>query len=192
MIDSVLLLLRDQLNAHLHAQTGAANGDSVEDVVVLVEGDKMDPIAFKAGAVSALLVNLEEETAIRPADPFRRVLPDGTVLPVAPEIRLNLYVLFAARYKVYEQGLSKLSAIMHYFQRHRVLDHANSPALSDRIDKLTVELVTLPFSEQNELWGALRTTYLPSVLYRLRLVTVAEEAPLPGPEIVEVVTKVAQ
>ncbi len=192
MLDEVILLLRDQLNDHLHAQSAAANGDSVEDVVVLIEGDKMDPITFKLGAVSALLVNVEEENTLRPADPFSRTLPDGTRVAVAPEIRLSLYVLFVARYKLYEQGLGKLSSIIHYFQHHRVLDHTSAPGLSSRIDKLVLELVTLPFSEQNEIWGALRTTYHPSVLYRVRLVTLAEEDPLAGPDIVEVVSSVTQ
>lgn len=192
MIDGVILLLRDQLNDYLHAQSAAANGDSIEDIVVLVDGDKTDPISFKSGAVSALMVNIEEETTNRAADPFRRTMPDGRTLPVLPEVRLNLYVLFVARYKQYEHGLGKLSSIIRYFQNHRVLDHANSPGMSAQIERLALELVTLPFAEQNEIWGALRTTYLPSVLYRVRLVTMAEADPLPGPAILEVIGSVTQ
>jgi hypothetical protein len=192
MIDAVLLLLRDQLNDHLHAQSTAGNGDSVEDFVVLVDGEKMDPIVFKSGAVSALIVNIEEDATIRAADPFRRTLANGAKVPIAPEIRLNLSVLFVARYRRYEQGLARLSSIIQYFQNHRVLDHTNAPRLSSRIEKLAIELVTLPFSEQNEIWGTLRTAYHPSVLYRVRLVTVAEPDPLPGPEVVEVVARVTQ
>lgn len=192
MIDDAIILLRNVLNDHMQSLSAAGNGDSVEDTVVLVDGDKMDPIAFKSGAVSALLVNIEEDNTIRAADPFRRTQPDGTIVPVAPEIRLSLYVIFVARYKQYEQGLGRLASIIHYFQNHRVLDHANTPGLSDGIEKLAVELVTLPFSEQNEIWGALRTTYLPSVLYRIRMVTVAEADPIAGPEIVELISSVTQ
>jgi len=50
----------------------------------------------------------------------------------------------------------------------------------------------LPFAEQNEICGALRTTYLPSVLYRVRLITMAEAEPLPGPAILEVIGNVTQ
>lgn len=192
MIDAVLVLLRDQLNDHLHAQSAAGNGDSVEDIVVLIDGEKLDPITFKSGAVSMLIVNVEEDSTIRAADPYRRVLANGATVSIAPEIRLNLSVLFVAKYKRYEQGFARLSSIIQYFQNHRVLDHTNAPGLSPTIEKLAIELVTLPFSGQNEIWGTLRTAYHPSVLYRVRLVTVAEPDPLQGPEIVEVVGSVTQ
>lgn len=191
MIDGVLVLLRDLLNAHLNAGSLDA-GDSAEDEVVLIDGDQLDPVTFKSGAISALIVNLEADNTLPRADPFRRALADGTQIAVSPAIRLNLYVLFAARFKQYERGLAQLSAIMQYFQHHRVLDRTNAPALAPEIDKLVIELVTLPLGEQNELWGTLRTAYHPSVLYRVRLVTFAEPDAAPGPEITEVVTSVTQ
>jgi hypothetical protein len=142
--------------------------------------------------VSALVVNVEADNTLPQADPFRRSLPNGTVIPVSPEIRLNVYVLFVARFKQYELGLARLSTIMQYFQNHRVLDHDNSPDLDARFERLAIELVTLSFGEQNQLWGALRTAYLPSVLYRVRLVTFAEADTSPGPEITKIVTRVTQ
>lgn len=175
MIGEVLALLRDQLDDHLAAVVGARPTDSREPLVVLIDGDKMDPIDFKLNAISALLVNLEEDTSVRPDDPYRRTLADGTQVRVVPPLRLNLYVLFAARFRQYDQGLGLLTAVIGYFQRNRVLDHRNTPALNRAIDKLVLELVTLPFSEVNEVWSALRTTYLPSVLYRVRLVAVEDQ-----------------
>ncbi len=181
MIGDALVFLRDQLNQHL----AAAPGESREDPVVFVEGDKMDPLEFKLNAVSALLVNVEEETVLRPADPFRRSLDDGTLVAVSPPLRLNLYVLFAARFRQYEVGLSLLASVVHYFQGHRVLDHQNAPSLTPDIEKLVIELVTMPFSELNEVWGALRTTYLPSVLYRVRLIALQDEDAAPMPAMAE-------
>lgn len=47
-----------------------------------------------------------------------------------------------------------------------------------------MELVTLPFAQQNEVWNALRTSYKPSVLYKVRmLVFQPEEPPLAAPNI---------
>ncbi|HET7713657.1 MAG TPA: Pvc16 family protein, partial [Patescibacteria group bacterium] len=37
-------------------------------------------------------------------------------------------------------------------------------------EQLIIELVTLSFSEQNEIWGALRVAYQPSALYRVKMV----------------------
>ena len=36
--------------------------------------------------------------------------------------------------------------------------------------KLVMELITLPFSEQNEVWSSLRVPYHPSVLYKAKMI----------------------
>lgn len=191
MISEVLLFLVGQLNVFLNARTGWSPEQPVEDRVVLPDGEVMDPISFKLGAVTALVINLEEETTLRPADRYRRTRADGRVVEVQPEIRMALYVLFVARFKKYDEGLRYLSLVIQYFQGHRRLDHENAPGLDPTIDKLVIELVTLPFSEQNEVWNALRTTYHPSVLYKVNLVVFRDEEEEAAPEIAEVRLEVA-
>jgi hypothetical protein len=192
MIDKVLIFLRDHLNAYLNAISGLTPGDSGEPKVVFIDGDKMDPITFKLGAVSALLINIEEENAIRPADPYSAVSADGTHRKAQPEIRMNLYVLFVARFKHYEQGLSYLSQIIQHFQTYRQLTHHNAPEMSDDIEQLIMELTTLPFSEQNEMWNALRTTYHPSVLYKVKMVVFRDEDIFTKPEIMKKDLRISQ
>lgn len=175
MIADALIFLKNQLNAFLTIQSEEELGSAQGDKVVFIDGEQMDPVSFKPQAVSALLINVEEENVLRPADRFVARSSDGTVDRVEPEIRLNLYVLFAARFKKYEKGLRQLSRIISYFQSYRHFDRQGFPELSGRIDHLVVELTTLPFSEQNEIWSALRTTYLPSVLYRVKMLVFRHE-----------------
>lgn len=170
MLNEVLVFLKNHLNHQLNPRAGWTAGELQEETVVFIDGEKMDPIIFKLGAVTVLLINVEEENSLRPPDPYLGQSSMGDKLKVNPEIRMNLYVLFVARFKQYELGLEYLSDIIQHFQNHRVFDHANAPELSERIEKLILELVTLPFSEQNELWNALRTTYHPSVLYKVKMV----------------------
>jgi hypothetical protein len=170
MIGEVLVFLRDRLNDYIQAMSGTPSPDAGEDKVLLIDGEKMDPVEFRPGAITALLINIEQETTQRGADPYRSISVDGLPLRVQPDIRLNLYVLFVARYKVYEQGLDSLSKVIRCFQTHRVFDHDSAPALSPSVEKLVLELVTQPLSEQNEIWSALRTSYHPSVLYRVRMI----------------------
>lgn len=192
MIGEVLTFLRGRLNGYISVRLGVVPGESDPDKVVLLDGEKMDPIEFALGAVTALLINIEQEKLQPTPDPYYRTLADGTSERVHPEIRMNLYVLFVAHFKQYEQGLSYLSLIIQYFQNHRLLNHENAPELSDRIEKLTLELVTLPFSEQNEVWNALRTTYHPSVMYRVRMVVFQDDDSISGPPIGEKVIRTAQ
>jgi hypothetical protein len=175
MIDQALLFIKNRLNAHLGARSGTSRGSSAEELVVFADTDKVDPIAFKIGAVTALLVNAELERTLRAPDPFARPHADGTVRRVHPDIRLNLYVLFVVRFKQYEDGLGYLSEIIRYFQVNPTFDRNKAPELGDDIERLVLELITLPLSQQNDLWGSLRTTYQPSVLYKVGLIVYRDE-----------------
>jgi hypothetical protein len=183
MISETLVFLKNRLNTHLNS--GRNPDESQEDQVVFLDGQNMDPLTFKLGAVSVLLINIEEENTLRPPDRYKRTAPDGTHQKVHPEIRLNLYVLFVARFKQYEESLRYLSLIIRYFQTYRLINHHEAPELSDNIEQLIMELVTLPFSEQNEVWNALRVTYHPSVLYKVKMIVFQDEDALGMPEIEE-------
>jgi hypothetical protein len=183
MVREILLLLKDTVNDHLTASSGGEQFD--QGRVVFLESEKVDTLDFKLGAVTLLLVNLEEERSTRPADPHLWTAPGGSIQRVNPPIFINLYVLFVARFKDYSQSLRYISLILQLFLGRRVLDRENTPALSDRIEKLTMELLTLPFSEQNHLWGILRTAYQPSLLYKVRMAVFRDEEGAPVPVVTD-------
>jgi hypothetical protein len=190
MISKVLLVLKDVVNDYLSTNSGWSPADSDFGQVVFLDSDKVDVVDFKLGAISLLLVNVEEEHSVRPADPYRRSLPDGTAQRVSPPIHLNVYVLFVARFADYKQSLHYISLILQFFLTHRVLDHESTPALDDGIEKLTMDLLTLPFSEQNNLWGILRTAYQPSLLYKVRMVVFQDEDAVIVPPAAEPTTSI--
>ena len=169
MIGTVFDFLKDGLNAYLDLVSGAHPDGAAGAWVVFPDGTHADAEAFKLGAVSALLINVEEEKILRPADRYVGRSNGGTQA-VQPEVRLNLYILFVARFGNYAEGLNHLSGVIQYFQGHRVFDHLNAPALTEDVAQLTMELVTLPLAEQSEVWKALRSMYYPSVLYKVRMV----------------------
>jgi len=182
VIDRALLFLRDELNLFLSRQGGGAAA-GLEEPVVLPEGDKLDPLTLKAGAVSALIVNLEQDHVMRSDDPFIRTLADGSSVRASPAVRLNLWVLFIARFHAYETGLAALSRVLQFFQANPLFDGRSSPALDPQIDRLTVELHTLPTAEQNDLWGALRLAYHPSLLFKVKMVVFQDGSAMAGPPV---------
>ena len=121
MIGEALVSMKNNLNTYLNS--GWNPDESREDKVVFIDAEQMDPLTFRLGAVSLLMVNIEEENILHAPDRYMRMSPNGTAQKVQPEIRLNLYVLFVARFKQYEEGLRYLSLIIQYFQSHRVLTH---------------------------------------------------------------------
>ncbi len=175
MLNEVFVLLRDRLNGHLSSISGVESAQTDQGQVSFVNCESLENLEFKLGGITLLLINLEQEFTLRTADPYRVQLADGTTQRTQPPIHLNLYLLFAARFKDYEQALRYLSLVLQFFQSHRVLDHDNAPGLSERVEKIVMELVTLPIAEQHNLWGMLRVPYLPSLLYKARLFVYHDE-----------------
>ena len=170
MLGDVLCLLRDQVNAFIGRSVGAGAQDAGEARVQLIDGEKNDPLEFRLNAITLLLVNLEQEVSQRSAQAYVTAAGAASPRKLLPDVRMNLFVLFVARFTAYEQGLNQLGLVVRFLQAHRALDHASLPGLSPDIDKLLLEMVTLPMAEQNEIWSALRTNYHPSVLVRVRMV----------------------
>ena len=173
MINEVLVLLKDKLNSYLKLKANVP-----EDKVTFLDGSKMDPISFPLDHVVPLLINVEEERILRPADRFEGIVRNGIKTQINPTINLNLSVLFVSKFSDYEQSLKFLSLVVKFFQHNPVFDQTNTPGLNPAIEKLRSELVTLSNTEKNTLWSSLRTTYMPSVLYRIGLLAFADDETL--------------
>lgn len=121
------------------------------------------------------LVNTEEERLLREPDVYRKQ-PDGTLHIQKPEIRLNLFILFTAYFPSdYNEALKMISLVITFFQKKNKFTPANTPDLDSGLKNLTMEMVTLNMEQQNHLWASLGAKYIPSVLYKMRLVTIAED-----------------
>lgn len=185
MLSSVLEFFKDNLKAHFQLMGLAVPAVEFPDST---DGTR-ESIDFKNDALYLLMVNLEEENTMRRPDGFRHE-KNGRSFAAPPEIRLNLYLLFVANRSKYLASMHQLSLVIRYFQARRVFNHDNAPALPKEVEKLTMELVTLPFAQQNEVWNALRTSYKPSVLYKVRmLVFQPEEPPAVAPDVQAITIK---
>jgi hypothetical protein len=57
-----------------------------------------------------------------------------------------------------------------------VLDAQTAPNLPQGLERLGFELLTQSFTEMNDIWNALRCPYQPSLLYRVRLLTLRDSS----------------
>lgn len=188
MLDKTVIFLRDLLNKDF---LGGLEGAS-EPPVRFPTYDQTGAIKFPTDAVSIMLINMERETVLRPAEPYVRVLDNGSEQTINPDIRLILYLMFVASYAHYETGLGALSRVVAFFQRNRIFTHETYSELNADLDKLIVELITLPLKDSHDLWSALRAAYQPSVLFQVKLVVFRDvERPI-SPRITEIDTNVQQ
>jgi hypothetical protein len=114
------------------------------------------------------LVNIEEDRMVN----LRNNYPNTNTRVVLknPPICLNLFILFSINRKNYDESLRFLSNIIQFFHEEYIFTSTTHPDLLPTIDRLTVDLHNLSFEQSNHLWSTLGEKYLPSVMYKVRLV----------------------
>jgi Pvc16 N-terminal domain len=131
-----------------------------------------------AGKAILSLVNVEEDRVAKEQKNY--TVSDIAAIYKSPPLYLNLYVLFAVNKKKslkdYEDSLLWLSYIIQFFQHQQVFTAASHPNLPVNIEKIIVDLYSQNFEQVNNLWGTLGGKYLPSVLYKIRQITIDENA----------------
>lgn len=171
MIDAAIAQVASQLNQALKRQFLVA-----EDLVVVCNLHEQDgSVATQAtNKVAAFLVNVERESVPAGANAGSAGSAAQRFLQKAAPVHLNLMVMFAANFSGsnYPEALKFLSSTVAFFQSRPLFNHQNTPELDRRIDKLTLDIENLSISDLSNLWGVLSGKYLPSVLYRMRMVSI--------------------
>jgi len=169
MIDSAISHIASQLNQYLRRSF-----DLAEDVVVISnileqDGSLASHIDNK---LVVFLVNIEKDTVAHRQPNGNMVGGDRSVISYPP-IYLNLYLMFAGNFSGnnYLESLKFVSNTISFFQRRPVFDHQNTPDLDGRIDKLVMDIENIKITDLNNLWSVLSGRYLPSILYKVRMVT---------------------
>lgn len=142
-----------------------------------IKGNIGDIIAAnKAGVEDDIvisLINIEENRISR--DP-RNYIKSGTdMLLKNPAVHLNLTLLFSAIRtdgNAYEGALQNLQAVILFFQGKSVFDHTNTIGLDPGIEKLLFEMVSVNTEQLNNFWAILGGRYQPSVIYKMRMITI--------------------
>lgn len=171
MLDVAVQFLKDELNTFLLARTGSNSAEVVNLSKVVDDAGKY---AFAEGTIGAAIINIEEERIFKSQHPDY-TYKNGQHVVLQPELKLNLHVLFAANFKLYDQALKYISYILMYFQTHSSFTSEEYPALNTRIGKLIVELQSLSYEQLNQVWAFIGGKQLPSVIYKVRMVVLQDK-----------------
>lgn len=195
MVDQTFNFLASELNAFIGNKDYRYRGLEVAIVSDLV--DEKGELTYKkrTGTVPnsdyllLTLINVEEEAIGKSQLPYLKH-PDQSYDLLNPEIKVNLYMLVSAasaktETERYSNCLKVLSYAIGFFQYKGVFDKINSPALPDNIEKLIVELISPTFEQQNHIWGGMGAKYMPSVLYKVRLLVYRETLETDGGALVK-------
>ena len=173
MINAAISHLAAQLNQFFRTRY-----QQVEDLVVVSNLVELDGnvVAQANNKLVLMLVNIEKDSlphrsGNHPSSERRG--PDNRLQIHSAPLHLNLYLMMAANFggANYAEALKFISAAISYFQANPVFDPTNSPDLPRGIEKLILDIENLKIQDLNNLWSLLGGKYLPSVYYKLRMVT---------------------
>ena len=173
MIDQALTLTVERLNGHLSAQFAAP-----DDIVVLspLTDPEGKPADSARNRLALFVTNISEDMVPRrPAG--RTISVTGSTGQPAP-LHLDIYAMLAASYdaQIYAEGLKMLSAALMYFQTYPVLNPQNSPGMPSGLEQLSFEISNLRVEEMGQMWGNLGGRYVPSVMFKIRTVSLTSGA----------------
>ncbi|HXL55079.1 MAG TPA: DUF4255 domain-containing protein [Chitinophagaceae bacterium] len=185
MIDNALKIIANEVNKYVVRKLDPDRDPSSTKRIAtgnVTKVQESDTAGSRSDSLSApgilTLVNLEEERILKNPNNYVRV--NDKLEYRNPKIFLNLYCLFAVNHSSYDTALQYLSLIIQFFQYRNVIDHKNTPpdnglVLDQKIDKLIFDMVSMNSEQVNHLWAILGGKYLPSVLYKVRMLTIEDD-----------------
>jgi hypothetical protein len=171
MIDKAMTFIVGELNNVLLARF-----QSNENLVILSSVSNPDG-TLPAGIESKILlslINVEREPAANSGTWPARSGTEGFGR-VSPPLSLNLLLLITASFASnYTEALRFLGSVMGFFQGKPSFNAQNSPSFPAEMEKLSMELVNLSIQEINNVWAILGAKYMPSVVYKMRMLVLQE------------------
>lgn len=176
MINNALKFICEELNKYLVTKNleDPTFTDFVKlDNVTKAQDGTPGNTALQKNAIISL-VNIEEDRVSKSQRNYEKI--NDRIHYANPKIHLNLYCLISVNHTTYETSLKWLSYIIQFFQHKNVFDYQNSPKLyTYDLEKLVFDMHPLNFEQVNHLWGTLGGKYLPSVMYKIRVVVISED-----------------
>ena len=173
MIYDTLKFLSEEVNRYLSLKMGvlAEPRLKIGNVSLALDNTLLGENSL-AGKAILSLVNVEEDKVAKQQENYSRT--DSATLYKSPPLYLNLYILFSINKPEYDDCLKWLGHIMQFFQHQQVFTPITHPGLDPKIPRVVVDLFSLNFEQVNHLWSTLGGKYMPSVLYKVRQISVDE------------------
>lgn len=149
-----------------------------ESVVILnnvVDSTGAVPVANQNKVVISLL-NIDKETN-RPFYNINKKLSSGSYADMNTTERFNLDILISANFDAYAETLKFLNAAILFFQVNPGLDASTSSSIPAGLNKLEFEIEKITYHQMHSLWTAMGAKYQPSVVYKIRLITIQGNEP---------------
>lgn len=175
MIKNVLTYVVDEMDAYFKLRLQPED-DKAKVVLSTIVDQNGSPSIEDRNIVLCSVVNIQEEKLVANQQAII-ANSQGYFTKTNPPVSLNLYVLFSAHFtgKLSAEALKFISMVVGFFQAKSTFDQNNSPGLDPKVYKLNFEIYNTTFMEQSNIWGSLGAKYMPSILYKVRMISIKED-----------------
>jgi hypothetical protein len=185
MIRTALEFIQNELNFYIQKKDPENYGSKeIASLGSIVKEDgsfNFDSSNTDDHAIIITIANIEE-CRIPDVQSYTVKDENNQIQQVNPAIHLILYIMFSAYSDDYKSSIRNLSYVVSFFQNNYVFTTEKYPHLNalaekpwQKIQKLIFTHNALSFEQQNNLWGSLGAKYLPSVIYKMRVLTFQEK-----------------
>lgn len=170
MIDSVLSFTANFVNKELKLVFGISEDKVIASSLINLDGSITENIENK---IIISLINLEHETFAGNPGQFQQA-GNAKYGKVEQPVYLNLYLLVAANYNAanYIESLKMLSATIAILQSNPSFDINQNPDMDSSIPRLSFEIHNIPINELSHIWNGIGAKYVPSIIYKVRMLTI--------------------
>lgn len=173
MIAKALTFVSDFLNHQIKMSYGIDENRVVISSLINPDGTITENVENK---IVISVINLEHETTVKSLNNY--VSGDSNNYgKVSPPVYLNLYLLISANYDSgnYIEALKMLSRVISIFQANTYFTQQKNPEMQSPLEKLTFEIFNLPINELSHIWSGIGAKYVPSIVYKVRMITIKED-----------------
>lgn len=184
MIRTALEFIQKELDAYItdrEQDPSSYAAGTVVDLKSIIKPDGTINVT-ETSHVTIMLVGIEEERR-EGKRPYYTPTDDKQFKRLNPPVELDLSILFVGHNSDYPTCLRDISDVIAFFQSNSVFDAQKYPGLNSTvadpvnkpwqmIERLSCRLCSLSFEQQNNLWALLGSKYMPSVVYKINMLTV--------------------
>lgn len=170
MIHSIIQLIGNELNTNLRQKHNSAEDQVVVSALVEQDGSVGEQTQNK---IVLTVVNVAPEFRIQHGKISIGYAADKNTNSDASQnapLNYEFDVLLTASFTHHVAAVKILTDAVDFFYRKPVFTPDNSASLSAGIEKVTVEGMNLTYAEKLTLWTTLGAKYMPSVLFRIKIV----------------------
>lgn len=147
------------------------------NIATLCDNDEFITSSFP---IIMSVINIEEDKLMRNPNVYKPTIESGNLAHynqlTNPILHLNIYLLFSIYEKKgatnkYLDLFDYLESVIHAFQIKNVF--TKSDGIPANTEKIVLEMISLSMENLSQMWSFLGNKYMPSVLYKMRITSIA-------------------